>query len=68
MKRDDWKFILALAVTLFLAGAVVYRGRLRAPVTAGGEKVDLPRIEALAGEGVLSLHPADYWAPAEEPR
>jgi hypothetical protein len=68
MKRDDWKVILAMVVTLFLAGAVVYRAHQREPVTAGGEKVDLPRIERLAGEGVLSLHPADYWEPAEEAR
>lgn len=64
--RDDRKFLLALVLTLVLSAAAVWQSHRREAMTfTGGEKVDLPRIERLMGQGVLSDHPADYSEPVE---
>lgn len=63
--NDSGKFILALIVSLILAGGVVYSSHQRRTRT-GGASVDLVRVEKLSEEGVISLHGASFWSPVLE--
>ena len=63
---DNLKFMLAVALTITLSAAAVWQSNRREAAGAvGGERVDLPRIERLMGQGLLSDHPADYSEPLE---
>lgn len=65
---DNRKFLAALALTILLAAAAVWQShRRQTPALPHGEPVDLPRIERLMEQGLLSDHPADYSSPLEEP-
>jgi hypothetical protein len=66
MSRDDWKFLAVFAATVVLGAFLVYSSYLKDRRSAAGPTVDVKRIEQLAGKGLLTLHPADYWAPAPE--
>jgi hypothetical protein len=64
MRRDDLKFLAAMAATAVLAGGVVYsthRAELR---LSAGPTVDIERIESLMQQGLVSDHEASWWEPA----
>jgi hypothetical protein len=69
MRRDDYKFIFTLAATLLLMAAVVFSSYRQELALSPAPTVDLPRLERLIEQGVVSDHEASWWesAPAERP-
>ena len=68
MRRDDLKFLVSLALTLALAGGVIYSTYLRESAPAGGETVDVKKLEELRNRGTITLYGASYWEEVEPPR
>ena len=68
MRRDDLKFLVSLALTLALAGGVIYSTYLRESTPAAGETVDVKKLEELWNRGTITLESASYWEEVEPPR
>src|SRR3972149_4284329 len=68
MRKDDLKFLAALAATVVLGAFLVYSAYLKDERAATGPTVDVKKIELLRDRGTITLRDADYWEPAEEGR
>jgi len=66
MKRDNFKFLAAMTMTLILAGLVIYSAWQRDLRLAQGPVVDLNRIQELVQQGQLSLHEAEFYEEVKE--
>jgi len=66
MKRDDFKFLTGIVVTLVFAALVIYTSWQRDLRLAQGPVVDLKRIQELVAQGQLSLHEAEFYEEVQE--
>ncbi len=66
MGKDDSKFILALLFTVVLGVLVIIGEGRREQVSGQGEVVDMQAIHKLVDQGLLSLHPAEFYKEVGE--
>jgi hypothetical protein len=66
MKKDNFKFLAAMAMTLILAGLVIYSSWQRDLRLAQGPVVDVKRIQELVAKGQLSLHEAEFYEEVKD--
>jgi hypothetical protein len=64
--KDSLKFAGIAAATLLVIAALVVNGRRNETVSGTGSRVDVRRVEQMAGQGKLSLRPAEFGKPVED--
>jgi len=60
-KKLDLSFIAAIAVTLFLAVAVIHVVRTQSTMISSNQKVDVKHVQTLINQGRLSGREAEHW-------
>ena len=66
MKKDNFKFLAAMMLTLILATLVIYSSWQRDLRLAQGPVVDVKRIQELVAKGQLSLHEAEFYEEVKD--
>jgi len=60
-KIRDFPFIAAIAMTLFLAVAVIHVVRTQSTTVSSNPKVDVKRVQTMINQGRLSGREAEHW-------
>ena len=67
MVKDSYKFMALGVVTAALMVLLVVGGWRKESAAGAGVRVDVKRIEQLAGEGKLGIRKAEFGATVESP-